>query len=277
MFSNYSVSFDVELDQLIEETDNSTNGKIRKLPLITCAATYSAIHGAKIFYSKDSEGKILPLMSDEDCKALLDDLWYHYQNGATIISWGGTAVDFCALYSGLKNDFRRKKICLEIIKNHVDVTIASSTDIGIMMGLDAAAKGTGQGEKSNFISASAPNLWKTKDYKTVLEHVKHDALLTLKVYEFIVKNEPPSLTWKTRKGKLKTWYCSYLNQGGWDNNASYYRLHTVIECLIKPVAIVPFEVLPGMDRDKAVEWLVREDKGVENLINFAKFAKKFYN
>jgi hypothetical protein len=273
MLSNYSVSFDVELDQLIEEID----GEIKKLPLITCAATYSAIHGAKMFYSKDSNNEISPILSEIDCKALLDDLWFHYQNGATIVSWGGTAVDFCALYTGLKNDVARKEICLEIIKNHVDVTIASSTDIGIMMGLDAAAKGTGQGEKSNFISASAPNLWKKKDFKTVLEHVKHDALLTLKVYEFIVKNQPPSLTWKTKKGKLKTWFCSYLNRGGWDSTTSYYRLHTVLECLLKPCPNVPFSVIPGMDRDVAVSWLIKEDKNFENMLMFAKYARKYFN
>lgn len=267
MFSSfkYAVGFDVELDKLLESSDSPTTKaweKYKNCPGITCASTFCNKDGSKLFFSKDSRGNIMQKMTRKDCKVLLEELWNHYENGAIIISWGGTAVDFRALYCALEGESESQLKCLEIIKNHVDVTISSATDMGVMMGLNAAAKGTLQGEKSDGVSTEAPKLWKNKQFNEVLDHVKHDALLTLKVYEYIICNNPPSLTWQTKNGKTKTWNCSFV-----DLEQDFRRLCTVMECLLKPMPNVPYTIVPGMNRDVAVEWLLEEDNFASCIVS----------
>jgi len=240
----YAVAFDVELDRLVPESWNEDS-----IPNITCAAVYSHETGAKVFYTPLGEGAS-PKLCCEQANALLDELWNHSQQGALIISWGGTAVDFRALMLALQ-DKERKEKCMEMVKHHIDIPIASATDIGMMMGLDAAAQGTGQGSKNNVISTEAPRLWSEGKFLEVLEHVKKDATLTLQVYESIMKNVPPSLTWCTKKGKCKTWYCFFTA----DAERNVFRLSNVKECILRPSAFTPFKVPDGMSREKAVEWL----------------------
>jgi hypothetical protein len=243
----YAISFDVELDRLVPECWTSEN-----IPQITCAAVYSHEEGAKLFFTPASEG-FAPRLSIKDASSLLDELWNHSQKGALIISWGGTAVDFRALSSALSGDDERQRKCSQLVMNHIDIPIASATDIGMMMGLDAAAKGTGQGSKSNLTSTEAPRLWSEGKHKEVLDHVKLDATLTLKVYDSIMSTVPPSLTWSTRSGRTKTWYCYFIA----DSYRNRIRLSTVGECMTRPSAFVPFAIPSGMDREKAVEWLTK--------------------
>ncbi len=241
----YSISFDVELDRLVPEhwTAEST-------PFITCAAIHSK-NGSKRFYSS-TNGVKAPRMSLEDAAKLFDELWDHTMNGAIIISWGGTAVDFRALYFALHGDYDRQCKCKMLVMNfHIDIPIASSTDTGMMMGLDAASKGTGQGEKSNTDSSDAPRLWESGEFDKVLSHVEQDAILTLKVYEHMMNLNPPSLQWITKSGKLKTWYCSTQ----YDGIRNLYRLNTVSECLMIPMKTVPFEIPKCMNRDYIALWL----------------------
>jgi hypothetical protein len=242
---NYSVSFDVELDRLVPEqwSDDSS-------PHITCAAVFSSDGKTSLFYTPSKEG-CAPRLSKIDAARLLDELWGHAQKGAMIISWGGTAVDFRVLHSALCGDAKRQKMCKDIVENHIDIPIASSTDIGMMMGLDAAAQGTGNGRKNNQLSTDAPRLWTEGKHAEVLEHVKLDAILTLRVYESIMSQIPPSLTWSTRSGRKRTWFCFIIL----DPFRNIVRLSTVNECLLRPVCEVPFVIPSGMNRNSAVAWL----------------------
>jgi hypothetical protein len=242
---NYAVAFDVELDRLVPESWNSTNP-----PLITCAAVHSDEEGTKLFYTKSFEGKA-PRLGLGDASALLDELWEHSSRGALIISWGGTAVDFRALHFALYGDPERQSKCATLVQNHIDVPIASATDMGIMFGLDAAAQGTGQGRKSNVISTDAPRMWNEGEHDAVLEHVKLDAVLTLKVYKAMMSSMPPKITWRTRSGKPKTWMCFFVA----DMGRQIIRLCTVAECMLRPKRSVPFKLPVGMDRDSSVQWI----------------------
>jgi hypothetical protein len=123
--------------------------------------------------------------------------------------------------------------------------------MGIMFGLDAAARGTGQGHKSNFMSSNAPRMWDQGQQEEVLKHVQLDAELTLKVYKSLMSSVPPRLTWKTRSGKPKTWMCFFVA----DTNRQLLRLCTVSECLLRPQPKVPFELPIGMNRDASTKWL----------------------
>jgi hypothetical protein len=244
--TSYAIAFDVELDRLVPE-----NWSDESAPHITCAAIFSSDGTSKVFFTPSDNGGA-PKMLSEDAAKLLDELWVHAKNGALIISWGGTAVDFRALYCALRGDSERQQICMQLVQHHIDIPIASSTDIGMMMGLDAAAQGTGQGRKSNLISANAPRMWTEGMQKEVLEHVKLDAMLTLKVYQTIMRQVPPSLTWSTRAGRERTWFCSFVP----DPQRRLFRLNTVLECIHRPPCFVPFSVPAGMNRDKAVAWLL---------------------
>lgn len=242
----YSIAFDVELDRLVPESWCEET-----VPKITCAAIFSEEKGTKLYYTRYTNNGKAPHLSVQDAAKLCDDLYAHLKRGALIISWGGTAVDFRALYHCLKGDDERQRRCAMVTKGHIDIPIASATDIGMMMGLDAAARGTGQGRKSNSISTNAPRLWSEGKQNEVLEHVKLDAMLTLRVYNSIMQSIPPSLTWYTRTGNIRTWFCYFIA----DYERKMIRLSTVSECLLRPQKPVPFTIPNGMDRDKAVKWL----------------------
>ena len=234
---SYIVSFDLELDMMVPE---NVNWECDTAPRITCAALFSSTEGTRLFYS-ETGSDFSTSMNISDTYRLHDELWRHFQNGATIVTWGGCAVDFKALHSALKSDVIRQTQCKELVKHHVDMTIASVTDMGMMMGLDAAARGMGQGQKCNSTSKDSPRLWAASKNFQVLEHVRNDAILTLKVYLAVVHVDTPSLTWVTKRGKPRTWYLTTKNI-------------KVFECMSKPCTKVPFAVPRGMDRDLAASW-----------------------
>jgi len=252
----YAVAFDVELDKLVPKDEPQSPWSLDSMPHITCAAVYSDIGGAKLYYTRDSTHLPAKRMSKEDAARLIDDLIMHCMRGALIISWGGTAVDFRALHAAVEGDTMRQANCLFLVKNHIDVTIASATDMGMMMGLDAASQGMNLGRKSNNISTAAPRLWSEGKQRIVLEHVKKDAQLTLKVYQAIMSRYPPHLVWRTKAGKEKTWLCNCV----FDPFKNIIRMKNVFECLQFPMPPVPFNIALGMNRDKSVTWIKEQSE-----------------
>ena len=259
----YYVSFDVELDGLIVEGQNDFNDI--SFPKITCAAIYcSKDESIKLYYSVTNN-----ILDIYEAAEILDELWKHSMRGAYILTWGGTAVDFRALYNSLIFDKIRKQQCLTIARfYHIDITIASFTDMGIMMSLDAAARGTLQGSKILGISFLAPIIWKYGNKLEVLEHVKSDAILTYKVYNNMMLSSPPKLTWETKSGRKKNWSCSIITENRLlsthlENNKDHQstsvrciRLPSVGECFSRIPPKVPFDIPAGMNRDTAAEWLL---------------------
>lgn len=233
----YVVAFDLELDTMVPE---NVNWDSHMTPRITCASLYSVVEGTRFFFS-ETGCDFSPFLSFKDASRLHDELWKHSLQGATIVTWGGCAVDFKALYAALRNDPERQQQCKHLVQHHVDMTIASVTDIGMMMGLDAAARGMGQGQKCNSISKDSPRLWAANKNFQVLEHVRNDSILTYKVYMAVVRVEVPALTWVTKRGKTRTWYLSTLNI-------------SVKDCMQRPCIRVPFLVPRGMDRELAAAW-----------------------
>lgn len=234
----YLVSFDLEMDRLITPQWDCK---------ITCGSMYSDGGGSKLYYSIGHDGVPIAAMRCEDLGVFVDDLFLHVNNGAMIVSWGGCAVDFRALFSNLVGDYVRQMKVLSMIEGHIDIPICSATDMGVMMGLDAACKGMNIGSKE-FKSVSAPDDWKMGRYEQVLDHVKNDAIFTMKVYNAIFTHNPPCLMWTSKSNKKKQWYCS------WKFDGRQIRLLTVNECLQRKTPKTKFPILPGMDRDEAVRW-----------------------
>ncbi len=250
----YAVAFDVELDKLVPP---ASAGESRALwtddgaPHITCAATYSDTDGTRYYHSTEPDGSIAARLGVEDAGRLLDELYGHMSRGALIVTWGGTAVDFRALHGALQGDADRQSRCVELARQHIDIPIASATDFGGMIGLDAAARGMGQGRKSHQLSLAAPSLWSEGRRREVLQHVGRDSELTLRVYIATMTRAPPSLHWQARSGRWRTWWCATVA----DAAHGGMRLRNVAECLAVPLPRVPFQVPPGMDRDVAVAWM----------------------
>lgn len=257
----YAVAFDLELDKLIPKEQPTSPWNLDTSPHITCAAIYSDITGPKLFYTKDASHLPAKRMAKEDAARLVDELIMHSIRGALIISWGGTAVDFKALHAALEGDKQRQINVLYLVKNHIDVTIASSTDTGMMMGLDSASQGMNLGRKNNTISTAAPRLWSEGKQRIVLQHVQKDAELTLRVYQSIFQTYPPNLRWITKNGKEKTWLCSII----FDQFRNIFRLKNVFECLQFPLPKVPFTVPPGMNRDYCVHWVISQPDELQQL------------
>lgn len=250
----YAVAFDVELDKLVPAASASESQALWTddgAPHITCAATYSDTDGTRYYHSLDAEGGIAHRLSVEDAGLLLDELYAHMGRGALIVTWGGTAVDFRALHGALHGDVERQRRCIELAHQHIDIPIASATDFGGMIGLDAAARGMGAGRKSHQLSLAAPSLWSEGRRREVLQHVGRDAELTLRVYMATMSREPPSLHWQARSGRWRTWWCSTVD----DTAHGGVRLRNVDECVRVPLPYVPYQVPPGMDRNVAVAWM----------------------
>jgi len=237
---SYVVSFDLELNCLISENvcwDSSD------CPKITCAAIYSDKYGTKLFYSEQSS-EFSPFLSKDGYETLLDALWFEFQRGAVIVTWGGCAVDFRALYAGLVDESKKEK-CKLLTRLHVDMTIAAITETGMIMGLEAAARGMNQGSKSTAVSRESPRLWNTGKCFQVLEHVRNDAILTEKVYVSAFSLPTPALTWVTKRGKPRTWYiCN--------------RDLRVQECMKRNPPVMPFISPKCMNRELSSNWALKD-------------------
>jgi hypothetical protein len=249
---SYIVAFDLELNVLVpENVDWGGNDA----PKITCAALYSAKFGTKLIFSEDCS-EFSPHLDTNGYNCLLDSLWAHYEQGAIIVTWGGCAVDFRALYAGLTDDLSKEK-CKILTRGHVDMTIAAVTETGMMMGLDAASRGMNQGNKCNALSKDSPRLWSAGKCFQVLEHVRNDAILTEKVYVAAFSLPTPALTWVTKRGKPRTWYiCN--------------RDLRVEECMKRKPPIMPFFPPKCMNRELSSDWALGgvqaiEDKNAEQI------------
>jgi hypothetical protein len=252
---SYAIAFDVELDRLVPDAAPAgalvSPWSAEGAPHITCAAVFSAAEGARYYFTRGADGAPAARMACVDAARLIDDLWRHAERHALIVSWGGTAVDFRALHAALDGDALRQLKCLQLVGGHVDIPIASATDTGMMMGLDAAAQGMRQGRKCSGASVDAPSMWLAGQHERVLQHVQRDAQLTLAVYEAVLAHAPPRLVWPTRRGQLRTWWCSTVP----DAERGALRLRSVAECMLLPLPPTPFAPAPGMNRDVAVSWI----------------------
>ena len=250
-------SFDLELSRLIEAHGDERDDDLwdqENSPKITCIATYDSELNTTKSLCTTNRGKIQQTMSTIDIERFIDVLWKKKIAGYTLITWGGVSVDFKALFSSTKDEGRREK-CVQLLMESIDIPIASATDIGMMMSLDAASKSLGVGRKNTEFSLRAPEMWKEGRFQEVLDHVKTDAYLTGLVYKWMMEMNPPSLTWITQKGYLKQWKPSYILTG----NESK-RLKTVKECYELPLPFTPFVPPRGMNRDFSCAWLKQKNQ-----------------
>lgn len=113
-----------------------------------------------------------------------------HEQGYAIVSWGGTASDFRMLcgkleaYPELVRDLKR--LCM----SHVDIPIAILAQHGMMVGLESVAKACFRDKRDGKEESSKDlaEIWKQGGRQSlkVLRHVEEDALLTGRVFGFVM-------------------------------------------------------------------------------------------
>jgi hypothetical protein len=236
------LAFDVELDQLLSAPSKEA-WKDGNVPHITCAAVSDHNGVVQTWWGQ-------PYMKEKELASLVDTLYAHFCAGGLIVTWGGTAADFRALYENLKSDPLRQNQCYLMVQNHIDIPLAAATDTGMMMGLRAAVQGMCLGNKDAESSSLAPEKWAEGKISEVLAHVQKDATMTASVYLRTLECHPARLTWVTRKGHKQSWFPLLVPFH------SGMRMCTVWECMMRAPKVPPFQIPEGMHRDDSCRWLL---------------------
>lgn len=116
------------------------------------------------------------------------------REGFVVVTWGGMAADFRVLCSNIGDPNLREQV-RELAKRHVDLALCILSSSGMMVGLESCAvaclvdKRGGKNTPSNELCA----MWKQGGSQSlgVIRHVQEDALLTGRLYTFIL--ESPAL------------------------------------------------------------------------------------
>jgi len=211
------IAFDLEIAKEVEGDDWASQRPFG----VSCAAFCYEDGTTYPIYGKDYS----PQMSTSEVRWIVMELGTRYRGGELTITWNGLGFDFDVLGEECQ-DASYLSGCKLLALNHIDIAFQMFCEKGFMCGLNAAAKGLGLAGKIEGMSgAKAPTLWAQGEHKTVIEYVEQDALVTMQVYQEIVKRG--ELTWITRPGApaKRPWMPAI--QGG--------RLLTVKECLELPL------------------------------------------
>lgn len=189
------LAFDIETAKNVH---NDSGDLMAHRPLgITCAAAVEKKwrRKATVFHSTHSDHKPAPKMTPKDLSHLVDFLLRKVDSGYTIVTLNGLGFDFDILAeeSGRADD------CRQLALGHVDMMFQVVCERGFPVGLDAAAKALGLRKSPDVDGKVAPQLWKDGEHDRVLDYVKRDCELTLKVA--MTSEKKRKLYWISRRGK----------------------------------------------------------------------------
>lgn len=236
------VAFDLELDG----------------DVILCAATWKYATGESAGHSRlwaRQEGDThYSSLRASDVEELVLYLQQSSAEGATLVTWGGTASDWkilhCAVSSALK------PTVMKLAREHVDIPLAACATSGMMMGLSATCQGMsiGTGARS-LASAAVPAFWTSRALPLqfmVLQHVAEDAFLTGSIFLALhsqAQHESPALTWITQRRRSRSIALArcQASQG--------FRLPTVQECTSWAAPHTEFQVPEMFKLENQAAWL----------------------
>ena len=130
------------------------------------------IHGGE-----DSESPIDQMDADE-AQRVVEHLQDCVDAGYTLLTWNGHGFDFKVLAeeSGLTD------ACWDLSLNHIDMMFHVVCEKGFRVSLAAASQAAGVGTKHHGMSGrDAPKFWKEGEHSKVMEYLRRDVELTLKV------------------------------------------------------------------------------------------------
>lgn len=191
------------------------------------------------------EGMYLRTMRPEDISPMLKALDRWVRIGSDVVTWNGAGFDFRVLAEFCPE---HAHLCRRIALNHIDIAFQMFCNKGFMVGLNAASSSMKIGKKIvGMDGLEAAKMWtlSKEAQERVLMYCKHDAVLTLKLYQMIL--EKRHMTWVSkRSGNLCFWW-------PWKNTLGE-KLLTVKQSLELPKPDTSWMDEPW-EREKFVGWL----------------------
>lgn len=191
------LAFDIETARLTPEGEEWTNHR----PLgISCYALAWRDDNNQIQttvgHGKDAADNPQAEMSQEECRALVEELNNWVKQGYTLLTWNGVGFDFDIL----AEESGMHAACVELARAHTDMMFHFFCLQGYPLGLDTAAKGMGLlGKPEGMDGSQAPTLWQSGEYNKVLAYVAQDVISTLDLCEAVIARG--QIRWRTRAGK----------------------------------------------------------------------------
>ena len=168
------------------------------------------------------------------------------QAGYTLVTWNGCHFDFAVLAdaSGLRSD------CALLALEHVDLMLLVTFQKGYFLSLGKALRGAGLAGKLKTVTLSdgtimkdmegamAPVLWSRGEYDAVLDYLKQDAEMTLRLAQSVLVAK--RIQWTSDSGKPQS--------------VEIKRLLAVKECFALPEPDVSWMRSPPARKD-FVAWM----------------------
>lgn len=180
---------------------------------ILCAATWrcgAEGAGKPRLWARQDEDARYSNMREEDVLSLLQYLQEAIDQGAVLVSWGGTSSDWKFLHEAV-SCAERKRAIRKMAREHVDIPLLACASSGMMMGLAATLQGMNMGTAWRSIESSAvPAFWRSRELPLqtmVLQHVAEDAYHTGAIYMSLLSQAQfgqPVLTWVTQRNRARS-------------------------------------------------------------------------
>jgi len=238
------VAFDLEMDG----------------PQVLCAATWTrlASHAAgqvdgqpRLWTRTDSDGKYAELC-EADLLCFLEYLEDAAQQGATLVSWGGTCSDWKVLHDSFTSEDHKRRV-QALARAHVDIPLIACASSGMMMGLEAARHGMQIGSFFRTLeSAAVPGFWRSRELplqNLVLQHVAEDAFHTAAIYTALMARPTPTLSWITLRRKLRSLTLTLSRA------SATPALPSVAECMTWSAPLADFPIPPQFRVATQTAWL----------------------
>jgi hypothetical protein len=149
-------------------------------------------------------------LGEEGVTSLLQYLQSATEQGAVLVTWGGTASDWKFLHQAVSTP-ELKQAVRKMAREHVDIPLLACASSGMMMGLAATLQGMNMGAAWRGIESSAvPAFWRSRELplqSMVLQHVAEDAYHTGSIYMSLLSQAQfgsPVLTWVTQRNKARS-------------------------------------------------------------------------
>jgi hypothetical protein len=164
---------------------------------ITCAAVLAEDStDPVVWYAGEDSESPTDQMDSSEAQRVVEQLQEYVDSGYTLLTWNGHGFDFKVLAeeSGLRD------ACWDLSLNHIDMMFHVVCEKGFRVSLAAASQAAGVGTKHQGMSGQdAPKFWKEGEHSKVMDYLRRDVELTLKVAQEADRRR--RFNWMTQRGK----------------------------------------------------------------------------
>ncbi len=164
---------------------------------ITCAAVLAEDStDPVVWFAGEESGSPTDQMDADEAQRVVGQLQEYVDAGYTLLTWNGHGFDFKVLAeeSGMAD------ACWELSVSHIDMMFHVVCEKGFRVSLAAASQAAGVGTKHQGMSGQdAPKFWKEGEHSKVMDYLRRDVELTLKVAQEADRRR--QFNWMTQRGK----------------------------------------------------------------------------